>query len=298
MFLINDFLLDISIIFSSTFSLTLLFYLLDRRKNAKKVLGEIKKKKEKENAFKALRKELMQTLALYGKERLFGPIYFGMLILVIGVLLALLLVGHTFLAIILPATMYLLMVQIIREFHIDFNSVVEKNFPILVNHMAKVFSSTSNLGIVLYESSKEIEEPLRSTMLSLSRELMVDVSNKSLYAFLETTNNLWLHSFIFTLINYKETSSKEDVVDNLLAISNLIETRRDLAEKMAEQRKPVVIINYLLLIVGIVILGVNIVYNPAFIQFMFTPLGTVAVFGGISAVFITIIMNIKFTKIR
>lgn len=298
MFLINDFLLDLFVVLSSVISLTLIFYLFDRRKTERLVLGSSKEKKEKEGAFKALRNELKAVLKIHEKEKFFTPIYLASLILMVGTLLFFLSINNLFLAIVLPSLMYLFIVQIIREFYIDPNSLIEKEFPNLVNHMAKVFSGTNNLGIVLYESSKEIDEPLRSMILKLSRKLMVDVSTKSLYEFIDSTDNLWLHSFGFTLINYKEKSSKDDIIDNLLALSNLIENRRDLAEKMVEQRKSVVIINYMILIAGMIVFAVNLKFNPIIIPFMSTPIGTVSMLLGVSAMFGTVIMNLKFTKIK
>ena len=125
---------------------------------------------------------------------------------------------------------------------------------------------------------------------------MTDNSEKNLISFIEKTENLWLHSFVFTLINYKETSSKEDIVENLLTLSGLIDKRNDMSDKMIADRKPVVIVNYMLLVVGIVIFIGNLVLNPIMKSFIFTPMGTFSLIMGISCMFLTVIVNMKFTK--
>ena len=141
-----------------------------------------------------------------------------------------------------------------------------------------------------------MKEPLRSLILGLSREMMTGNNEKKLVGFIEKTENLWLHSFIFTLVNYKENSSKDDVIKNLLSLSNMIDKRNELSEKMIADRKPVIIVNYMLLIVGVVIFGGNIFINPTMKEFLFSPIGNFSLIMGVICIFSTIIINMKFAK--
>lgn len=280
-------------------TLTLVIYLYDKWKRSGNLIKEKKIRIGHEsNVFKGLKEQLHVVLLFKGKEKYFQVSYNLLLMFFFSVFIYFMAIQHLFLAIALPTIMYFFTVAIVKQFIVTFDEVIKRNFGPLANHMAKMFSGTSDLSIVLYESSKEIKEPLRSLILTLSRELMVDNSERVLITFIEKTENMWLHSFIFTLINYKETSSKEDIVENILMLAELIETRRDLSEKMVENRKPVVIINYMLLVVGIVIFLGNMLKNPIFKPFLFTFLGTFSMIMGVGAIFGTILINIKFTKIE
>lgn len=295
----NREILNIALFIIIVATLTFVFYLHGKWKKSANLIKDKKTRRigEDSKAFKSLKEQLHVVLLFKNKENLFKPIYSLLLVFFFIVFLYFLAIKHLILAIALPAIMYFFTVLIIKQFIVTFDDVVRSNFPMLANHMAKMFSGTSDLSIVLYESSKEIDEPLRSLILKLSRELMVDNSERVLINFISESKNMWLHSFVFTLVNYKETSSKEDIVENLLTLSELIENRKDISEKMTENRKPVVIINYMLLIVGIVIFIGNFIANPIFKPFLFTFLGTFSMIAGVSAIFITIIINLRFTKI-
>ena len=262
-------------------------------KNSKK---SRRNKKNKRLAFAKLKEKLHIALLLRDKESLSNTIFNTILLSLFFVFIFFLSIDHLLLAITLPILAYIFIFKIIEEMIIDFDKIVRDNFSTLANHMVKIFSGTNDLGIVLYESSKEVEEPLRSLILNLSREIMTDNSEKNLINFIEKTENLWLHSFVFTLINYKETSSKEDIIENLLTLSELIDKRNDMSDKMIADRKPVVIVNYMLLVVGIVIFIVNLVLNPIMKSFIFTPMGTFSLIIGVSCMFLTVIVNMRFTK--
>lgn len=262
-------------------------------KNSKK---SRRNKKNKRLAFAKLKEKLHIALLLRDKESLSNTIFNTILLSLFFVFIFFLSIDHLLLAITLPILAYIFIFKIIEEMIIDFDKIVRDNFSTLANHMVKVFSRTSDLSIVLYESSKEVEEPLRSLILNLSREIMTDNTEKKLVNFIKKTDNLWLHSFVFTLINYKETSSKEDIIENLLTLSELIDKRNEMSEKMIADRKPVVIVNYMLLIVGITLFIGNLILNPIIKTFIFTPMGTLSLIIGVSCMFLTVITNMKFTK--
>lgn len=262
-------------------------------KNSKKV----KKDRQKNSfLFSKLKENLHIALFLRNKESLSNTIFNMILLSLFFVFIFFLSIDHLILAITIPTLAYIFISKIVEELIVDFDKVVRDNFISLANHMVKVFSRTSDLSIVLYESSKEVEEPLRSLILNLSREIMTDNTEKRLVSFIKKTDNLWLHSFVFTLINYKETSSKKDIIENLLTLSELIDKRNEMSEKMIADRKPVVIMNYMLLITGIIIFTGNLIFNPIMKSFIFTPLGTFSLIIGISCIFLTVIINMKFTK--
>lgn len=264
--------------------------------NPKESKKSKKKRQIKKIFLSKLKENLHIALLLRNKEAYSGTIYRIILLSLCFIFIFFLSIDHLFLAITIPVLIYIFIFKIVKEMIVDFDKVVRDNFSILARHMVKVFSSTSDLSIVLYESSKEVEEPLRSLILNLSREIMTDSTEKRLINFIKKTDNLWLHSFIFILLNYKETSSKKDIVENLLTLSELIDKRNEISQKMVADRKPVVIVNYMLLITGIIIFTGNLIFNPIMKSFIFTPLGTFSLIIGISCIFLTVIINMKFTK--
>lgn len=264
--------------------------------NPKESKKSKKKRQIKKIFLSKLKENLHIALLLRNKEAYSGTIYRIILLSLCFIFIFFLSIDHLFLAITIPVLIYIFIFKIVKEMIVDFDKVVRDNFSILARHMVKVFSSTSDLSIVLYESSKEVEEPLRSLILNLSREIMTDSTEKRLINFIKQTDNLWLHSFIFILLNYKETSSKKDIVENLLTLSELIDKRNEISQKMVADRKPVVIVNYMLLITGIIIFTGNLIFNPIMKSFIFTPLGTFSLIIGISCIFLTVIINMKFTK--
>lgn len=258
---------------------------------------KVKKDRQKNGfLFSKLKENLHMALLLRNKESLSNTIFNIILLSLFFVFIFFLSIDHLILAITIPTLAYIFISKIVEELIVDFDKVVRDNFTSLANHMVKVFSSTSDLSIVLYESSKEVEEPLRSLILNLSREIMTDNTEKRLVSFIKKTDNLWLHSFVFTLINYKETSSKKDIIENLLTLSELIDKRNEMSEKMIADRKPVVIVNYMLLMTGIILFVGNLILNPIIETFIFTPTGTLSLIIGISCIFLTIITNMKLIK--
>lgn len=297
-YLLNKNLLNLILLVISVFSLIFIFLYSKRIQKIDKLMGKKRneKIKHKNNLFKSLKNNLYKVLLLKNKSSYFNLIYSLLLLLLLVIFVFLLTINNIFLAISIPILIYFFTVKILKELITNFDVIIKRNFSKLANHMIKVFSETDDLSIVLYESSKEIEEPLKSLILTLSREIIVDNTERKLIKFIEETDNLWLHSFIFTLINYKETSSKKDIIENLLMLSELIDEKNDISDKMIADRKPVVIVNYMLLFVGVIIFIGNLILNPIMKSFISTAFGTISLIIGISCIFLTIIINIKFTK--
>jgi len=297
-YLLNKNLLNLILLVISVFSLIFIFLYSKRIQKIDKLMGKKRNKKikHKSNLFKSLKNNLYKVLLLKNKSSYFNLIYSLLLLLLLVIFVFLLTINNIFLAISIPILIYFFTVKILKELITNFDVIIKRNFSKLANHMIKVFSETDDLSIVLYESSKEIEEPLKSLILTLSREIIVDNTERKLIKFIEETDNLWLHSFIFTLINYKETSSKKDIIENLLMLSELIDEKNDISDKMIADRKPVVIVNYMLLFVGVIIFIGNLILNPIMKSFISTAFGTISLIIGISCIFLTIIINIKFTK--
>lgn len=256
-----------------------------------------KKKKGESRLFSKFKEKLYIYLMYKNKLGNFKRIYGLHLVFLFCVCMLFLKVNKISLALLMPLLIHFFVLKIVEGLTTNMNSIIKNNLPRLINHMVKVFSKTNDLMVVLYESSREMEEPLKSLILNLSRNMVTQNNKKSLLEFAERIDNIWIYSFIFLLINYKETSSKEDVVHNLLSLSEIIEERNHLNSKMIADRKPIIIINYLLLVAGAVIFTGNLFYNPIMIKFLLnTFTGIVCLILGVSCFFLTILVNIKLAQ--
>ena len=283
--------------------ISLLHYVSRQRKikmliNNKNNNKNAKKKLVKEAPqYNRLKKDLNTLLLLKGKENYSSSIYGLILLSLVGVFLLLLTMDNPVLAVIIPVEIYVFMGIIVKELIIDFDVTVRANLPILINHMVKGFSKTNDLTVVMYESSKELQDPMRKSFFDLSRKMIANSSEQVLVDFADTLDNTWLHAFIFLLVNYKQNSSKEDIVNNLLELSKMIERRNEITAKMITDRKPVVIMNYLVWGAGILVFMGNLIFNPIAINYFIHSIqGGVVLIAGIVAIFSTIIINIKLSK--
>lgn len=259
-------------------------------------VDKLKKSKDNKSILGPVKEKLYMVLLLKNKEKRCDSIFNAYLIVLFIVFLTSLYFKSMILAICIPVLTHVFVSKILDEMIVGFDIIVRKNFTTLINHIVKVFSTTNDLGIVLYESSKEIEEPLRTLILTLSREIMVDNSEQKLIGFIEKTDNLWLHSFILTLLNYKENSSKENVISNLLNLSDMIEKRNQVSEKMINDRKPIVIMNYMVLGVGLCTFIINLAVNPMMKEFLLSTMGTGCLLAGLAATLGTVLINMKLVK--
>lgn len=284
-----------------SFALILYYYIRIKKINNQLLVKDKKKKKNKAvkregKLTKKFKETLLVVLMLKNKEHLYNLISIMFVVVLLIIFGLFLYINKPFLAVVMTSLVFFFTIKILEEMVIDFDSIIRKNFSSLVNHIVKVFSKTSDLSIVLYESSKEMEEPLRSFVLNLSKEIIVDNNEGKLIKYVEKTDNLWLHAFIFILINYKENSSKENVINSLLELSSMINNANELTEKMIADRKPVVIMNYVILVAGILIFIGNLIKNPIMKTFILSPFGTLCLIVGVSCMFSTVLMNMRLVK--
>lgn len=255
------------------------------------------KKKSNKGYINGFKNELRKYLIFNNKEKLLPVIFNTFILLLIGLFILFVELGNIMLAIVIPMLIYCLTFKVVQELITEPDYIIRQDLPVLINHMVKSFSKTNDLSTVLYESSRELKSPLKKMILDLSRRMIANNSEKTLVDFAEAVDNMWIYSFIFLLVNYKENSSKENIVQNLLSLSKMIESRHELSVKMISDRKPVVIMNTIVLIAGIILFVGNITINPMALRFMVHSIeGNICLIGGIASIYATIIINLKLSK--
>lgn len=280
-------------------SILTLFFAFSHIKKVKNMndLINLKKNKTKKLKKKSKFKEnIYLLLTSKGIEESHGLIYRLILVGFIGTFVFFSIYINPLISLLVLILIYQFTVLIVKELLSDFDMLIREEFPNLINHMVKNLSSTNDLSIVLYESSKELSGPFRELILSLSRDIMANGEDEALVSFIDKTSNIWLHSLAFNLINYKKNSSKEDIIKNLLTLSALTEKRNEISEKMIADRKPVVIMNYMVLSMGVLIFIGNLAFNPIMKSFLSSFSGIVLLIVGISCMFGTVVINIKLGK--
>ena len=256
-----------------------------------------KVKKNKKEYLKTFKKKLEFILITQNKEKHLNLIYLVYIVANFSLFLFLLMKNSLILSILSPLLIHFMFDKILNSMIISVDSIVQRNFTELANHMIKVFSKTNDVSVVLYETSFYVEEPIKNLLLKMTRELSSNNTETGILKFMNELDNLWIHAFLLTLLNYKRNSSKENVIENLLSLSEIVSNKQELTSKMISDRKPVVIINYMLAIIGCVLLVGNFALNPIMGDFMFNSiLGNFSFLSGIFAVLFTILMNVKLIK--
>ncbi|WPS85406.1 pilus assembly protein TadB (plasmid) [Brevibacillus halotolerans] len=174
---------------------------------------------------------------------------------------------------------------------------IQKELPLVIKHLIKTMTKTNDLKTVMYETSKNLKEPLRSKFFDLSRKMITEDYEKSLMEFAEELDNTWTYAFAFLLLSYKEQSKKTDVIKNLATLADMLEKENYLKDKSLTDKKSIVILNYCLGIVALLALTTNIAFNSYATEFFFHSMGgMISLLIGVIAILGTFLINFVLTK--
>lgn len=199
-------------------------------------------------------------------------------------------------AFVLPLIIHYFSITVIKFLSVNIHQIVLRDLSDAIKHMIKIFSKTNDLKTVLYETSKTMQDPLKSKFFNLSRRMLSENYEKCLLEFAEDIDNIWMYAFVFLLSSYKEQSKKEDIIINLRALSNILDTENYTSQKAISEKKPMALLNYVLLILGVVAGIANLLFNDFAKTFFFQNITGMILFSvGIGCGFITIIINLMLT---
>lgn len=192
-----------------------------------------------------------------------------------------------------PIMFHYFIIKIINLATVNIHRIIFTELSGAIKQMIKVFSKTSDLKTVLYESSKTMNEPLRGMFFDLSRKMISENYEKCLIEFAEEVDDIWMYALVFLLQSYKEHSRKEDIVKILRTLADILDKENYVQKKASAERKPLATLNWVLLLLGLMVFVINIAFNNIAINFFFNTLsGMVCFLLGVACVFITIIVNI------
>ena len=206
-------------------------------------------------------------------------------------------VGQVFFAITLPIVLLTAINHVVVDLRTSFSDSIKTSMPQSVNGILRTFTKYSDLQTVLYETSKISMQPMRNILEDMGRQMVSSSSDIVINKTMNKYNNTWLYSFLFILLSYVEGTPKEEIIDNLRTLRDIVdkENKTKTTEKL--ERKMSVTINYVLVIIALIAAVANIIFNPGAIDFYFsTPLGLLCFFGSFILLAATVFSNIFIAK--
>lgn len=242
--------------------------------------------------------KLNHNITLYMREKGKGEEQANRItaMIIIGVLAFsafLITVGQLFFAISLPMTILSLINKIVIGMRTSFSESIKKAMPQSVNGILRTMTKYSDLQTVLYETSKISMQPMRGILEDMGRQMVSSSSDVVINKTMNKYNNTWLYSLLFILLSLVEGSPKNEVVNNLRSLRDIVDRENKAKTGERLERKMSITINYVLVIAAILGGVGNIIFNPNAIEFFFgTPFGLLAFFGALVLLAATVFSNV------
>ena len=225
--------------------------------------------------------------------------YYGVLLSELVLFLMCFALKKPIFAFVLPPIYHIFVIKIIELLTYDIDAAILKNLPIVTKQMIKFFSKTNDLKTIIYEISKVIDDPLKTIFFNLSRKMFSESHEKCLNELADEINNTWMYAFVFLLLSYKEQSKKEDIISNLRILTNILDEENSIIQKGLTDKKPIALLNYMLLICGLAAFVLNLLFNKEAFGFFFnTIFGMICVIIGSIFTLLTIMVNIMLVSKR
>ena len=299
--LLTNVLLLIAVLYAVTYYLS---YLNETRKRFRIRSGVVRKSRGVKiiKRFDSLRKiyeELDVVMATKGKEHITDTVFY----IFMGSLLASSLLFVYFqvylMAILAPIGLAWFVRKLIHAMQQDSIVMIQHALPSAIDNLIRVSSRYSDVKTIVYETSKMVDEPLRGILDNLSRRMISQNPREALNEFQQEYENVWLKSVGSTLMSYLEDSDKEATIENLRNLRDILYQENEGKVKLASERKYGIMINYALAFAGVIVLILNIGFNPNGKAFFFSSfIGLSCLTGGISAILGTVLLNVKLAKIK
>lgn len=299
---LNNLLLVFLVLFILYYSIVLL---IERRKREQLLSLHKKRKKnlvqkagEKFKSLRTLYDEIDAFMVKRGKEHVSDLVFYGIITLSVIVSLAMMFAGQFILAIIYPAVFIWFVRKILTISKKSVVTEMEEELPSTIDNMIRVFSKYADIKTIIYETSEGSSGPLKKELEVLSLQMTTKNPMFVLEEFSEKYNSVWLNNFGFTLMGYLQDSSKNETIENLRHLRKILEQEHKTKKEAISQRRPSLMINYALAVIGVVAAFLNILINPQGFDFFFhTYLGLFSFTAGFASVLGTIYMNIKMMKV-
>lgn len=170
---------------------------------------------------------------------------------------------------------------------------IQEQLPMALDNIVRTFTKYNDLRTILYESTTTLRQPMQGMIRNLANDMLNKSPDAVLEDFADDTNNIWINSMCFILLNYLGATPKKEVVENLRNLRDIITRDNKSKNKERLERKMTVAINYA--ICGIVVAGFvgNLIFNPMAKDFFFsTAVGLICFVAGLSCLTLCIFSNL------
>ncbi|MFF2531484.1 pilus assembly protein TadB [Brevibacillus sp. NPDC058079] len=266
--------------------------------NLSKLEIKVKEKKKFELMyFKKLKRNLQIYFFFKDNKRKANIIYITILMVELSLFVMFAANKMYLFALLFPLMIHWFVCKALELLADSIHSFIQKELPLAIKHLIKTMTKTSDLKTVMYETSKNLKEPLRSKFFDLSRKMITENYEKSLMEFAEELDNTWTYAFAFLLLSYKEQSKKTDVIKNLTTLADMMEKENYLKDKSLTDKKSIVILNYCLGVISLLALVANLGFNSYATEFFFNSVGgMISLLIGFTAILGTFLINFVLTK--
>lgn len=250
-------------------------------------------------SIKNFKNELEVYLQIKDKGHLTNQFFIGIITGLILIAIALMAMGQYFVAIVYPLIIFWFMRKAMRLSKVDKLFDMENDLPIAIDNMVRVFSKYSDIKNIIFETAQTTKGALREELDLLGRQMNTKNPERVLEEFSEKYTSVWINSFALTILGYLRDSSKEETINNLRHLREILNNENNTKKDAISDRKPGIMINYTLVGLAIFAGVANIVFNPKAFDFFFnTYTGLFCFSAGFFCILGTIYMNIKMLKIE
>lgn len=241
--------------------------------------------------------DLELVLKEKNKEEVFEFVFYSTLATAFIGMISLISVRQILLAIIVPVIVLTIADKLCLTLLTDISESIEEQLPFTINNIVRISSKYSDIKSIIYESSRNCEQPMKGILENMSREMLSEPADKVLLSYADKYDNVWFYSVVFTLVSYLEDSSKEETIKNLKNIRTMLEKENLVKKANVTDKKYGVVLNLVISLSAIAGFVLNILINPEAKKFFFSTFGGLVCFAlGFAFIIITIFMNIKMSK--
>lgn len=282
----------------------MLILLIDRRKrehllNLHKKRNSVQKLGDRLESVQKFYNEIEGFMKARGQENIADIVFYGIIAFAIAIFTAMVFTGQFVLAIVYPIIVVWFIRRMMTISKKDPVVEMEEELPTIIDNMIRIFSKFADVKTIIYETALTANGPLKEELDHLSRQMNIKNPTVVLEEFSEKYNSVWLNNFGFTLLGYLGDSSKDETIRNLRHLRNILDRENTTKKDAISERKPSLMINYALAMVGVVAAFANIFFNPKGFDFFFhTYLGLFCFTAGFGSIMGTVYMNIRMMKIE
>lgn len=170
---------------------------------------------------------------------------------------------------------------------------IQEQLPLALDNIVRTFTKYNDLRTILYESTGTLKQPMQGMIRNLANDMLNRSPDAVLEDFADDTNNIWINSMCFILLNYLGATPKKEVVENLRNLRDIITRDNKARNKERLERKMTVAINYALCFIALAGFIGNLLINPMAKDFFFsTAVGLICFVAGLSCLTLSIFSNL------